>query len=287
VGTKIALTDILKRSVTGVLEALVRVLLRHQITYPVAIHWLKSAYVRIAEREFQIAGKRQTDSRITLLTGVHRKEVRRIRSEPQETATAPKNIWLGATLIALWSADPRYQDKSGNPKPLLRRGGTEEAPSFEMLVREHNKDIRPRSVLDEWLRLGICYIDTNNLIHLDQAAFIPDAGIEEKLFYFERNIRDHINTCAHNIADPDNSFIERSVYYDHLTEADVLELQAYTREIGMNALLQINRKAHELQKCSTAKGGAHFRMTFGVYYYAEDESCQTRDEAPHDHEDPV
>ena len=56
-----------------VLKPCVRLLLTHGITYTQMLEELKRVFVQVADEEFVINGKRQTDSRITLLTGVHRK----------------------------------------------------------------------------------------------------------------------------------------------------------------------------------------------------------------------
>ena len=90
----------------------------------------------------------------------------------------------------------------------------------EGLVESVSKDIRPRVVLDEWLRLGVARIelvDDQELVRLNVEAFVPASGFDEKAFYFGRNLRDHIATAAGNLAGVDPSRLERSVYYDDLT----------------------------------------------------------------------
>ena len=71
------------------LRPLVRLLLSFQVSYPFLSTLLKSIYVDVADQEFSVDGKRQSDSRITLLTGVHRKDVKRLRDEHIDAATLP------------------------------------------------------------------------------------------------------------------------------------------------------------------------------------------------------
>ena len=61
------------------LRPLVRLLIRSGITFPVATELLRELYVNVAENDFGLPDKEQTDSRVSLLTGIHRKEVRRLR----------------------------------------------------------------------------------------------------------------------------------------------------------------------------------------------------------------
>ena len=67
-------------AILKLLRPLVRMFLHFNITYPVLSQLLKAIYVEVAERDFPIFGKPQSDSRITLLTGIHFHElpIRRI-----------------------------------------------------------------------------------------------------------------------------------------------------------------------------------------------------------------
>ncbi len=261
----------LKSAVDRILRALVRLLLEQQITFPTLSQWLKAIYVDVAEKEFPVDGKPQTDSRITLLTGVHRKEVRRLRKEGIMAGAVPAAVSLGAALVASWVGNRRYLDEDGKPLPLPRLARGSDGPSFEELVSNASKDIRPRVVLDEWLRLGICRLDREDRVWLNTAAFVPEQGFDEKAYYLGRNVHDHIAACIHNLNSPEETFIERSVYYDQLTEAQVRELSAYAREVGMEALLKVNQKALELQEAADGDCAACHRMNYGVYFFAEPE----------------
>jgi hypothetical protein len=249
------------------LRPLVRMLLHFNITYPVVSQLLKAIYVQVAERDFPIAGKQQSDSRITLLTGIHRKDVRRLRQEPDEAVADMTNVTLGAQLVARWTGMPEFLDHDGHPRPLPRLSHDTAQPSFETLVQTQSKDIRARVVLDEWLRLGVVHVDEHDRVWLNTEAFVPDSGLDEKSYFMGRNLHDHIAACAHNITQAGPPMMERSVYYDSLTDDDIAELETISKEIGMQALQLINRKAMALQHRSEGKPNANRRMNFGVYFF--------------------
>jgi len=249
------------------LRPLVRMFLHFNITYPVLSNLLKSIYVEVADHEFAIPGKQQSDSRITFLTGIHRKDVRRRRQAPDETAADTTSATLGAQLVARWTSLPEFIDPEGHPKPLPRLSQEAAQPSFEALVQTQSKDIRARVVLDEWLRLGVVRIDEHDQVRLNTEAFVPDSGLDEKAYFMGRNLRDHIAACAHNITHTGPPMLERSVYYDALTDEDVAELETVSREIGMQALQLINRQAMALQRRSDGKPDAVRRMNFGLYFF--------------------
>lgn len=257
----------LVRAVRRLLRPLVRMLVTHQITYPLLSNWLKAIYVEVADKDFSLPGRAQTISRVSLLTGVHRKDVKRLRSEVPGTDAIPAAVSLGAQLVARWTGVSEFQDSGGRPLSLPRQA--ELGPSFERLVESVSKDIRPRVVLDEWLRLGVARIEQSGdreHVRLNTEAFIPESGFDEKAFYLGRNLRDHISTAAQNLAGLGPSLLERSVYYDDLTAESVRELRELSEAKATEALRAVNRRALALQAADVANPGARHRMNFGVYF---------------------
>ncbi len=247
---------------------LVRLLLSYGVTQPFLMALLKRVYVDVAEREFTIEGKPQTTSRLSLLTGIHRKDVKRLREEPEEEVRVPRNVSLGAQLVSRWMGLDEFRDDDG-PRPLPRLGATNAGPSFESLVRSVSKDIRPRAILDEWVRLGVVHVDDQDRVCLNTGAFVPEKGFDEKAHYLGRSLRDHVAAAARNLAGVASPLLERAVYYDELSPASVDELAALSRTLGEDALETMNRRALELQQRDAAGPDADRRMSFGVYFYEE------------------
>ena len=260
---------VLVRALRRLLGPLVRLLLEYQITFPVFANLLKSVYVEEATRAFAIPGRPQTISRLTLLTGIHRKDVKRLRDEPPELDSVPASVSLGSQIVLRWTTDPEYQNGEGEPMALPRLARDQALSSFESLVESVSKDIRPRAVLDEWRRLGIATVDANDLVHLVANAFVPEHGFDEKAYYLGRNLHDHLAATAHNLSEHDKPMLERSVYYGHLRSESVSTLQELSSRLGMEALQHINREARALQRVDGLESNADQRMRFGVYFYHE------------------
>ncbi len=263
------------------LRPVVRLLLAHQVTYPFLAALLKQVYIDTADRELTIEGKRQTDSRLSLLTGIHRKDVRRLRATGENPESPPGVVSLGAQLVARWTGRPEFQDAEGRPLPLPRIAGPGR-PSFEGLVESLSKDIRPRAVLDEWRRLGVVEIDDDERVQLVVDAFVPQQGFEEKAFYFGRNLHDHAAASVRNLLGQKPPLLERSVYYGRLSAASVEELAALSERVGMEALQAVNRRSQELQQHAAGDEAAKQRMTFGIYFYREASEPADSDEEPED-----
>ncbi|MDD5365458.1 MAG: DUF6502 family protein [Gallionellaceae bacterium] len=264
-------------AVQRLLRPLARLLMAFGLDFPAFSNMAKGVFVDVAARDFPDDGSLITDSRVSLLSGVHRREVKRLRSEMQQQHVPPLAVSLGAQIVARWCADSRYLNHQRRPAPLHRLASKGGDLSFERLVAGVNKDIRPRAVLDEWLRLGVAHLDEEDRVHLAEAAFIPARGLDEKAFYFGKNISDHLAAGAHNLLDQQPPFLERCVYYDGLSEKSVEALRDLTRELAVSALQEVNRQALEMQQQDAAAAGEKLRMTFGTYYFAEPEAMPRRE----------
>ncbi len=247
------------------LRPLVRLLIRCGVTFPAAADVLRALYVEVAAAEL---GPGRTDSRVSLMTGVHRKEIRRQRDAVDEAA--PELVTRNGQLIATWLGAPGYTDAAGAPLPLPRSADT--GPSFDRLVQGVTRDVRPRAVLDDWLAQGIVTVGADERIALSSAAFLPQQGREEQLFYFARNLHDHLAAASANVlAQGGAPFMDRSVHYDRLTPVAAAELERLAREAGQKLLLDINRQALALAEQSVPEGTVSRRVNVGLYILSEDE----------------
>lgn len=271
------------RTLKHVLRPMVRLMLAQGVTYPYLSNLLKGLFVELADKEFRLNDKPPTDSRVSLLTGVHRKDVSRLRGEmASETEFVPPVVSLGGHLVAKWLGSPQYLDSEGTPLPLQRFASEGGEQSFEALVASVNSDIRSRVVLDEWLRLGVVHLDDDKRVCLNTQAFVPAEGFEEKLFYLGHNLHDHAAAAAHNLMGASvkgsTPFLERSLHYDELSAESVAKLRKQAEQSGMRALLAVNQNAMKLEQQDkealqadqkNQQSSHPQRITFGIYFYTE------------------
>lgn len=252
------------------LRPLVRLLTAQGVTYPMVADLLKQIYVDVAARDFGLDGEAPTDSRVTLLTGVHRKDVKRLRQERAgENQAMPEMVALGAQLAAAWTTRKELRDRKGHPRPLPRLASQGGSRSFEGLVAGISKDIRARSLLDEWLRLGVVEIDDQDRVRLRTAAFVPSRGFEEKAFYFGHNLHDHAAAAARNLQGEGPPFLERSVHYEGVHAGSLSKIKELAEKTGMEALQSVYREAKQCEARDRKLDGAKERLTFGIYFYSE------------------
>ena len=257
-----------------------RLLIRSGVTFPVLADLLRGLYVEVATRDLLPGERARTDSRISVLTGIHRMELRRQRLEVggEEDLSV---VTLNSQLVARWLG--AHADADGTPLPLPRTGP---APSFEALVTDATRDVRPRAVLDEWMAQGIATLDENGVVRLRTAGFLPADNLDARLFYFARNLHDHVAAAAANIlAVGPAPFVDRSVHYDGLGVDAAASLEAEAREAATRLLLKVNKVALDIaDKDDALADGVRptRRVNLGIYVYAEDETGPEPFEGPPD-----
>ena len=261
---KKAVADILLDRSRALLLPWIRALLRRGITYPQFTAQLKQVFYDAARDELEATGQRQTDSALSVLSGLHRKDVREFSSAtPRPMApTVP----LSSQIVTRWSSDPRYRDKRNKPRDLPRSGPGD---SFEALVLSVSRDVHPRTALEELIRLGAATLQ-DDLVCIDGAAFVPRHGFEEMVELLTQNVADHIAAGAHNLGAEDaGRFLEQSVFAASLSPESAAQLGGVAREIWAAAFERMVAEANARVAQDSHSPTASHRMRFGVFYYAD------------------
>ena len=268
---------LLLKALARLLRPLVRLLIHGGVTFPVFADLLRGLYVDVALRDVLIDPKARTNSRVCLLTGVHRREIRRQRTL-QAADAEPAATTRTSEIIARWLGARAYTDPATcRPLPLSRAGAE---PSFEGLVASVTRDVRPRAVLDDLLSHGAVSLEADGRVRLNAEAFVPQPDGNEQLFYFARNLHDHLAAAAANVLAADGSpapFLSQNIRCDGLTSAAAARLETHAREAAQHLLLEVNRLALELVEAQNAEEARHAtprskatqRVNLGVYLYAE------------------
>lgn len=274
-GSKDPATGVLPQVLAGVLRPLVRMMIARGITAPAFYRMMKRLFVEVAEADFGLEdGSRQTDSRISILTGVHRRDVRDYRSDDAARDNAVEaKVTVITSVLGRWMASADTTSASGRPIALPRGG---EAPvTFDKLVRSVNKDVRPKTVLDELLRQDLVVTDDEGLLHLRAEAFVGPEDFDQKVFFFGENVGDHIAAATDNLLSDQPPYLERALFYNRLTAASIDTIEHAAREQGTELLNNLNRLAHERQSQDVADGKGDERFRFGIFFYRTPDGPET------------
>lgn len=265
-------TAALLEAVARVLTPLVRLLIARGVTYQVASETLKRIYVRAGLAHF--TGRKEsspTGTQLSLLTGLNRKEIKRLTDESLQ-AVAPQGVTsFAAAVHANWLSAARFRDKSGAPLPLprhARSGG--DGPSFDELVRAITTDHRPGAVLEELERLGLVEITAADEVALKAQPFLSRASFTDRLVPLAENLGDHAAAATTNVLSEKPPFLERSVFSDELSEASVAALQQRVSEawLKLHDELIAAAIAREAEDART-QAKTDQRLRVGLYFYSE------------------
>lgn len=250
-----------------------RILLRNGVPFAALADMAKQAYVDVAFKEFGIPNRKQTVSRVAVLTGLTRKEVQRLQQSAHggdRGAQAAYN--RAARVIAGWVRDPDFADESGEPAVLPLEG---DGKSFSALVKRHSGDVPVRAILDELQRVGAVACDDDDQVQLLTRSYVPAGDASAKLHILGTDVAELIATIDHNLqaAGTDLRF-QRKVSYDNLPAEVIPKLKQLSSERGQALIEDLDAwmAAHDRDATPSAKGTGRKHVSVGIYYFEEDVS---------------
>ena len=211
---------VLYAAIARILRPLIHILIRNGISYGTFADLAKWLFVDVAKREFAIEGRKQTVSRVSVVTGLNRKEVKRVSelSVPDDQASSERYN-RAARVIAGWRRDTAFRGKTGEPDVLPLAGP---GVSFQALVKKYSGDMPFRAVLDELVRVGAVVRTDDDRVHLLLRAYLPTGDETMKIHILGTDVAHLIASIQHNLQpDERGPFYQRKVMYDNLP-ADVL-----------------------------------------------------------------
>ncbi|MEY2874048.1 MAG: hypothetical protein RLZZ373_1419 [Pseudomonadota bacterium] len=280
--------------VAVMLAPLVRWLLEQGIPLNALVRTLRGVYLSEAHEDLGRRGRRVTDSALSVLTGIHRKEVRAFMEAHHEPAGAPPSAprlspTPAATLFTQWITDPDYRAPEGEVRRELPRHGP--APSFEALAREASRDVHPRTLLEELERLALVEVQPEQ-VRLLSDRFVPPVHDPAAVRTMAVNVADHIASAVHNLRADTSAQrrLEQSVYADGLSTESAEYLGDVARQLWGVALEGMVREARGRIALDAERGrqpaagrsdDRNTRVRFGIYYHLEvDESATSNASTP-------
>jgi hypothetical protein len=261
--------SVLIPAIKYILDRLVDLAISFGITYPTFEGLLKRSYVERASKGFKLEGKEQTNSRISLLTGLNRRDIRSLRSAVEEEK--PLAVSLESRVARAWSSPP-FIDKHGMRLALPRLASVGGVRSFETLVQHVSTDIRAAVLLEDWVTKGFAVIDEHDRVVFQFDKF---SGLNAQLI-------DQSNNLAHTAGDLIAAYKSlmcnetprpARVYFtncDYLSEESLDEIFLVAVDYAEKAGLEINRRGEYASLKDRNLPDSRGRFTFCSYMYRAD-----------------
>lgn len=257
-------------AVATLLKPLIRALIRYGVSHGEFADIAKRVFVESAENDFTLTGRKQSISRISMLTGVNRKEVTRIRRlealEDDETTPAYNRA---VRIISGWNRDADFSSDGTLPGPLPMEG----AGSFSDLVKRYSGDIPVRAVLDELLRVGAVSIDDEGLIHLtSESAYVPAEDKDAQFNIMGNSVADLLSTLDHNFESGAGATrLQLTTAYNNLPREAVRQFQTMSHDRSVALLRDFDQWLGKYDRDASAdvEGEGRLRAGIGIYYFEE------------------
>jgi hypothetical protein len=264
-------------AVLKLLRPLARILLRNGVSFSTFSDLAKWIYVDVAAKEFGIKGRKQSTSRVSVITGLSRREVMRVRKLPRPDVTASTERHnRAARVISAWRRESDFLDAKGNPARLPMDGP---GATFSELVKRFSGNVPARAILDELVHVGAVERRKDGRIGLLTRAYIPRNVDAHKLNILGTDVQHLISTIDHNLnSEATEPLFQRKVSYDNLPD-EVLPM--FRRRFAKRAqtLLESADKwlaRHDRDVNPTVEGSGSNRAGFGIFFFEAPNSKEER-----------
>jgi len=253
---------------------LVRILLRHNVSYKTCAEWLRWCYADVAYNDFALPGRKQSKSRVAVLTGLTRVDVNQLLAQPPPDCIPQEEQYHRAGLVLTgWANDPEFSNQ-GKPIRQLPFEAENDAPSFSKLVSRHSGGTPARAVLDELERNGAVRVYADRSVELVRTRYIGKAEAADINYaeIFGMSCGDLIETICYNWTPEQDQKRLQLLVYNRSIHPDLVgpakeKVEAAARELAEqvdNWLYEFEMQSSELPEAEDVQAT---RLGLGLYYF--------------------
>jgi hypothetical protein len=254
------------------MRPIVRLLLKNGVGYREFSDICKELFVEVASDDHGLRGRKTNMSRVAVMTGLSRKEVRKIRDKVSsgigEPTLRPRRPEL---VLSIWHSDPDYLDQKHKPRRISFDGV---GATFCELVSRVGGDIPPRAMLVELLRSG-AVVEDGEKLRVISRSYVPEPDDPQAILLAGGAIRDLASTIYHNLSSEnlETRYFERHVSSERLPAEYRSRFRKLAHDRGkllledLNAWLSERELSAGMSESDDAADSAT-RIGVGVYFFS-------------------
>jgi hypothetical protein len=250
-----------------IFRPIVRWLINKNFSYLDVCAVLKLVFFEEAKELLLKEGK-ITASQISLMTGLHRKDIKQFLDAKPESAPVPKTSPLRARIFSTWLASSFAVDSENTPIAIPEKG----EKSFESIASFISRDVAPGTILKEGIRDEYLTRNADGKIELNFHQLVSDDNLEERNYFFVENLADHAEAGVENVLSNQKHHYERAFYVNGIDESIIAELKNKAIKKADELLIDINKDANKLTENNDKPGEKRLRL--GVYFYDDSRKRQ-------------
>lgn len=271
--------DALARAAVRIFRPLVRIMLRNNVSYKTCAEWLRWCYADVAYKDFALPGRKQSKSRVAVLTGLTRIDVNQLLAQqPPDSVPQQEQYHRAGLVLTGWANDPEF---SANGKPIGRLPfeADDDAPSFSKLVSRHSGGAPARAVLDELERNGAVRVLPERIVELVRSRYIgrPAKSDINYAEIFGMSCGDLLETIDYNWApELDDKRLQLLVYNRSIHPELVAPAQEKIESAARELAERVDQWLYEFEKASEKlpqdDESGKTRLGLGLYYFKSENS---------------
>ncbi len=248
-------------SLRKILLAIVKTLLRNGMSYGEFDRIARKCFVDVAFRDFSPPGKKPTISNVAILTGLNRKEVKKLHEQDGSDADGDGRQYNRVVrVLGGWINDSRFLREDGNPRDLDYEGEN----SFSELVRDYSGDMPVAAMQKVLMRSGNIKYNGDNRLRLLSHAYLPSDDAEEKLAILGTDTGELIETIEYNLtAAPQDLRFQRKASNQNVAPEAIPDIKHFMQRRGQAFLEEVDLylSQHESEQDSAVEIG------IGLFYH--------------------
>jgi hypothetical protein len=261
--------NILINGVVKLLRPMVRLFVKYNLTYVTVSHIIRKLYAEEAKEELVIPGKKISMSRISVVTGIPRKEIQKYLDSPFEVEEDHlKNQNRASRVITGWMTDKEYQGEDNKPMKISLNGEV----SFSSLVKKYSGGVPFKAVYDELLRIK-AIVCKDEEISLQGFGYTLSNDDRDTFLIVSENVSDLMKTILYNLnQDPLKSRLQLRVAANNLPKEIVDQLRDLCVKEGRNTLVSLGESLQKYDRDhnDTVFGTGKVRAGVGMYFFEDD-----------------
>ena len=244
--------------------ALTRTLLRNGMSYGEFDQVARKCFVDVAYRDFSPPGKKQTISNVAILTGLNRKEVKKLAELDLAQGGADDRQYNRVVrVLGGWINDPRFLRADGNPRDLPYEG----SDSFSELVKEYSGDMPVAAMQKVLFAAGNVRFADDNHLRLISHAYLPSDDPVEKLTILGTDTSQLLETIDFNLTAPEAALrFQRKASNPNVARESIPEIQQFLKRKGQAFLEEIDLYLTQHESSDDSE----VELSVGLFYHESD-----------------